>query len=217
MSVGVIGLGAGTLAAYARKDDVYDFWDIDPKVIRVATNTFTYVAEALGRVNLILRDGRKALEESKGDYDLLVIDAFTGDGVPAHLLTREAISIYLRRLNARHGLLVVHASARYSRFFPVVEATARSLGYSAVDVTTNISDSTPDRDWDPTPTEYIIVCPPGQLKDIAAWFSEEEDKGRVKHKITTNDSPQIYTQFIWSDDRNASLDVTDFGRFLFGP
>eukprot|EP01035_Chromulina_nebulosa_P065714 gene65714-89900_t len=82
LSVGVIGLGAGTLAAYARKEDTFDFWDIDPKALRVARENFTYVAESAGKIDLILRDGRKALEESKQDYDVIVLDAFTGDGVP---------------------------------------------------------------------------------------------------------------------------------------
>jgi len=215
MRVGVIGLGAGILSAYARKGDTYDFWDIDPKVIRVAREYFTFVAESAGQINLIQRDGRKALEESRSDYDLLVLDAFTGDGIPSHLLTREAIALYQRRLAARDGLLVVHASTRYTKLFPVVEATARSLGSSTIDVATDISASTNDRDWDPTHTEYLIVCRPQRMKDISGWFAEEEDKGRVKHKVTTVQAPLINTQLIWSDDRNAALDTLELGRFLF--
>ena len=192
MNVGVIGLGAGTLAAYAHKDDTYDFWDIDSKAIRVARENFTFVAEAQGKINPIQRDGRKALEDSKTDYDVLVIDAFTGDGVPSHLLTREAMTVYFQRLAARNGLLVVHTSARYSKFFPVVDATARSLGRSAIGVGTDINAAVieigAERDWDPTHTEYVIVCRPEQTKDVAAWFPEEEDKGRVKHQVTITTS-----------------------------
>jgi hypothetical protein len=217
MRVGVIGLGAGTLAAYARKGDIYDFWDIDPKVIRVAREYFTFVADSAGQINLVLRDGRKALEDSKSDYDVLVVDAFTGDGVPPHLLTREAITVYQRRLAARDGLLVVHASTRYSRLFPVVEATARTLGRSTIDVVTDITANTADRDWDPTHTEYLIVCRPEEMNDISAWFPEEEDKGRVKHKVTTIQSPLINSQLVWSDGRNAAIDSFELGRFLFEP
>ena len=217
MRVGVVGLGAGILSAYARKGDTYDFWDIDPKAIRIAREYFTFVTESAGQINLIQRDGRKALEESRSEYDVLVLDAFTGDGIPAHLLTREAIALYQRRLAARDGLLLVNASTRYSRLFPVVEATARSLGHATLDVITDISASTNDRDWDPTHTEYLIVCRPARTKDISGWFAEEEDKGRVKHAVTTVQAPLINTQLIWSDDRNAALDTLDLGRFLFEP
>jgi hypothetical protein len=217
MRVGVIGLGAGTLAAYARKDDTYDFWDIDPKALRVAREYFTFVADSAGKVNLVLRDGRKALEESRSDYDVLLVDAFTGDGIPSHLLTREAITLYQRRLAARDGLLIVHASTRYSKLFPVVEATARTLGSSTLDVITDISASTTDRDWDPTHTEYLIVCRPERVPAIAAWFPSDEDKGRVKREVTTVQSPLTNSQLTWSDDRNASIDALELNRFLFDP
>ena len=216
MRVGVIGLGAGTLAAYARKGDTYDFWEIDPQVVRVAHEFFTYVADSSGQINLVLRDGRKAIEESKSDYDVLVVDAFTGDGVPAHLLTREAMAQYSRRLAVRDGLLLVHASTRYTRLFPVVEATARAVGRAAIDVATDISASTSDQDWDPTHTEYIIVCKPDAVGTISGWFPAEEDKGRVKRELTVVQSPLVNSQLIWSDDRNAAIDAFELNRFLFG-
>ena len=219
MRVGVIGLGAGTLAAYARRGDTYDFWDIDPKSIRVAKEHFTFVAEAAGKINLIRRDGRKALEESRENYDVLVLDAFTGDGVPSHLLTREAMAIYMRRLSTKNGLLLVHCSSRYSRYFPVIEATARSLNFTAVDVHTEIkrdvTEPGKERDWDPTPTEYVIITKPEQAKDVASWFLDEEDNGRVKHTVNTLTSPLVHYDLIWSDDRNADIDVLNLGRFLF--
>jgi len=215
LRVGVIGLGAGTLAAYSRSGDTYDFWDIDPKSLRIARENFTFISEASGEIHLILRDGRKALENSSTDYDLIVIDAFTGDGVPSHLLTREAFSSYLRRLSAKRGLLVIHASTRYSNLFPVIEATARTLGRSSLGVVTEISDSAETRDWDPARTEYVIVAPQGSLKQIAAWFPAEEDDGRVKRTLATVDAPLIQQRLIWSDDRNAAIDAFDLGRFLF--
>lgn len=221
MTVGVIGLGAGTLAAYARPGDTLDFFDIDPKAIRVAQENFTFVIDArnLGaKVNLIQRDGRKALDDSHTNYDVLVIDAFTGDGVPPHLLTREAMGIYARRLNAKNGLLLVHASSRYSHFYPVVEATARSLGLSAIAVHTDIkgdvTEPGKERDWDPTSTDYIIISKPELTKELVTWFPDSEDGGRVKHLVTTVTSPLINSQLIWTDDRNAAIDVLELGRFL---
>lgn len=215
ISVGVVGLGAGTLAAYARKEDSVDFWDIDPKALRVARENFTYVAESPGKIDLILRDGRKALEESKKDYDVIVIDAFTGDGVPSHLLTREAMTVYFKRLAARNGLLVVHASTRYSKLFPVVEATARTLGRSSLGVVTEITSSTDTRDWDATRTEYIVVGSLEVMRPLAAWFPLEENPERIRRTLTVVNAPLIERQLIWSDDRNAALDAFDLGQFLF--
>ena len=146
-----------------------------------------------------------------------MIDAFTGDGVPSHLLTSEAMALYFRRLAVRDGLLLVHASTRYSMLFPVVEATARSINLTAIDVITDISSDQPDRDWDPTHTEYIVVCRPEQAKDIAAWFPVDEEKGRVKRLVRTADSPLYDPQYIWTDDRNAALDTLKLGQFLFSP
>lgn len=217
MRVGTIGLGAGTLAAYARPGDTYDFWDIDPKSIRIARSNFTFVAESAGKINLLERDGRQGLEESKADYDLIIVDAFTGSGVPSHLLTTEAINLYFRRLSARDGLLLVNVSTRYTRLFPIIEATARATGHAAIHVVTDITDSLTNRDWDPTHTEYVVVCRPEQARDIALWFPIEEEKGRIRRYVGMVDSPLVNSQLVWSDDRTAALDTVDLGVFLFSP
>ena len=160
----------------------------------------------------------KAKSGKTYDYDVLVIDAFTGDGVPSHLLTREALAIYIRRLATKDGILLIHASSRYSNFYPVVEETARSQGLAAIAVHTEIkkdvTEPGKERDWDPTPTDYIIITKPGQTKDVAAWFPDEEDGGRVKHTVNSVTSPLVHSQLIWSDDRNAAIDVLELGRFL---
>jgi hypothetical protein len=219
MSVAVIGVGAGTLAAYARAGDTYDFWDADPQALAIARESFSYIANSAGRINLVAGDGSKALESSTTDYDLIVIDVFNGcgDTLPEYLLTREALAIYLRRLGPRDGLLVVQAATRYSNFFPVVEATARTVGRSAIEVVTDISASTPERDWDATRTDYIVVCRLEQMKTIAAWFPVEEDNGRVKRAISTIQSNQIPIQEVWSDGRSAAIDTLDLSRFLLEP
>jgi spermidine synthase len=217
LNVGVIGLGAGTLAAYARKEDTFHFWDIDPKSLRVARENFTYVAESAGKIDLILRDGRKALEESKTDYDVIVIDAFTGDGIPSHLLTREAMTVYFQRLAKRNGLLVVHAATRYSSLFPVVDATARTLGRATIDVVTEITASTDTRDWDATRTEYIIVGQLETMRTLPAWFPLEEDPDRIRRTLTVTNSPLIPQNLIWSDERNAAIDAFELSQFLFAP
>jgi hypothetical protein len=217
MNVGLIGLGAGTIAAYSRKGDVYDFWDIDPKALRTARESFTFIADARGRITTTLRDGRKGLEKNSTDYDVIVLDAFSGDGIPAHLITREAMKVYMDRLSARDGILLVHASSRYSRLFPVVAATARTLDWSSVDVATEITESAAASDWDPTPTEYIIACRADKMPTVAGWFPAEEDKGRVKHTLVKEPTAPPDPRLIWTDERNASIDVLDLGKFLFQP
>ncbi|HTB81626.1 MAG TPA: fused MFS/spermidine synthase [Opitutaceae bacterium] len=212
----VVGLGAGTLAAYARPGDSIDFWDIDPKAIRIARDFFTYISDSRGQINIQQRDGRKGLEASHTDYDLIVIDAFTGDGIPAHLLTREALAAYFSRLDNRHGLLAIHATNRYSTLFPIIGATAHSLGWSALNVFTEISSTAETRDWDATNTQYILLCRPEQLARITAWLPAEEDDGRVKRTLTEYAPEPPGSTIVWTDERHAALDALDLRRYLFG-
>ena len=213
--VGVIGLGAGTIAAYARPADQIDFWDIDPKVIRVARDFFTFVADSPGRIEIAPTDGRKGLEASPRDYNVIVIDAFSGDGVPPHLLTREALATYFQRLDRRQGILAIHATNRYSNVFPIVGATAHTLGWTAVKVVTEISEDAAARDWDHTQTEYILVCRPAQLPQVSGWLPAEEDEGRVKRTVTPYVPEPPGSTIVWTDDRHAALDSLDLQRYLF--
>lgn len=216
LRIGSVGLGAGTLAAYARPEDRIDFWDIDPKSIRVAREYFTFVGDSAGTIELIQADGRKALQASADDYDLLLIDAFTGDAIPSHLLTREAIGLFFERLAARDGLLLYHVSSRSADYFPVLEATARSLGLAAIAVSTDIREATDDTDWDPTHTDYVILCRPARFFETLTWFPPNPEDGRVTRQLRANDSPAINPRKIWTDDRNATLDALDVGKYLFG-
>lgn len=216
MRIGVVGLGAGTLAAYARPSDTVDFWDIDPKVTRVARVLFTFISGCLGQVQLEQADGRRALAATAEDYDLIVIDAFCGDAIPAHLLTREALAIYLRRLEKRQGLLVIHASNRYSTIFPIVGATARSLDLTAVSVVSTVSKTTDTRDWDSVgiPVQYIVLCRGAEVEKIKGWLPAEEDDGRVKREVTVYASRPDEGAVEWTDDRHAVIESIDMARYL---
>lgn len=129
-SIGVIGLGAGSMAAYAQPGERWTFYDIDPSVLRIAqdTNFFTYLARsAAAETKLVEGDARLRLREAAdGGYDLLVLDAFSSDAIPVHLLTREAVTLYLRKL-APGGLLAFHISNRYLDLEPVVANLAADL------------------------------------------------------------------------------------------
>ncbi|MEE2756211.1 MAG: fused MFS/spermidine synthase [Myxococcota bacterium] len=120
--VGVLGLGVGTLSAYSRPGDSYTFFELNPLVVDIAKTHFSYLKEARGIVKIVVGDGRKSLERmSKGAFDLLIIDAFTGDAIPAHLLTEEAFSIYAHRLRS-DGLLAINVSNRHANLRRVVES-----------------------------------------------------------------------------------------------
>ncbi len=124
--VAVIGLGAGSLAAYGRAGEQWTFYEIDPDIARLAQDTsyFTYLHDSPARVKIVLGDGRLSMLKAPREYyDLIVLDAFTSDAIPIHLLTSEALSVYLSRL-APDGVLLFHLSNRYLDLEPVV---ARSI------------------------------------------------------------------------------------------
>jgi SAM-dependent methyltransferase len=125
--VGVVGLGAGTLAAYGRPGDVFRFYDINPKVVELARSEFSFLKDSPAKVEVQLGDARLSLErEPKWDFDVLALDAFSSDAIPVHLLTVEAFRAYLRQLRPG-GVLAVHISNRYLDLVPVVQQAARRL------------------------------------------------------------------------------------------
>ncbi|HUI99504.1 MAG TPA: fused MFS/spermidine synthase [Usitatibacter sp.] len=126
--VGVIGLGAGTLAAYARADDAYRFYDIDPAVPRVANTWFTYLRDSPGKIDVVLGDARLSLErEPPQRFDVLAVDAFSGDSIPVHLITEEAVKAYLRHMKPG-GVIAFHVSNRFLDLKPVLLAIAAKEG-----------------------------------------------------------------------------------------
>jgi hypothetical protein len=125
LRVGAVGLGVGTLATYAEPGHTLRFYEINPNVERLANRYFSFLADCVGRVETIIGDARLMLErEAAQDFDVLVLDAFSGDAVPAHLLTREAFAVYLRHLRAE-GVLAVNITNRHLDLAPVVLGLAR--------------------------------------------------------------------------------------------
>jgi SAM-dependent methyltransferase len=126
--VGVVGLGAGSLAVYADADDTYRFYDIDPSVIQVARKWFTYLGDAPGKMETVLGDARLSMErEPPQGYDVLAVDAFSGDSIPVHLITVEAFSEYLRHLKPE-GVIAFHVSNRFLDLKPVLLAISEKHG-----------------------------------------------------------------------------------------
>ena len=136
LNLGVVGLGIGTSAAWTEKGDRLRFFEIDPVVDELARTYFSYLEDAPAPVDVVLGDARLSLyrEDKRGDtplYDALVIDAFSGDAIPLHLLTREALSLYRRRL-AKDGILALHISNRYLNLKPLVFGLADDARISAM-------------------------------------------------------------------------------------
>ena len=131
LRVGVIGLGAGTLAAYGQPGDVFRFYEINPAVTDLARTYFTYLKDSAAAVEVAVGDARLVLErESPQNFDLLAVDAFSSDAIPVHLLTGEAAAVYRRHLRS-DALLLFHISNQSLDLWPVTRALAARLGWSA--------------------------------------------------------------------------------------
>src|SRR5205085_9621427 len=139
MRVGAIGLGIGTIAAYSRPGDVYRFYEINPAVIRLAEGEggyFTYLTDAPARIEIAAGDARLSLEAeaAQGDFqkfDVLFVDAFNGDSIPVHLLTKEAMSLYLSHLRGPDSVIGVNATNLAIDLSPVVAGLAQLYGLKA--------------------------------------------------------------------------------------
>ncbi len=134
LTIGVVGLGTGSVACYARPGDHFTFYEIDPLVATLARDErlFTYLANCTPDVPIIIGDARLSLErESAARYDVLILDAFSSDAIPVHLLTREAMKLYLSRLTPS-GVLAIHISNRYLNLRPAVANLAADAGVPAL-------------------------------------------------------------------------------------
>jgi hypothetical protein len=132
LNVGVIGLGAGTLAAYARPGDRYKFYEINPLVVQLAHQEFTFLRDSAAKIDIVMGDGRLSLEQEPPQaFHVLAVDAFSGDSIPVHLLTRQAFELYFRHLQP-DGVLAMHISNQYLNLAPVVAGAAAGLSKEAV-------------------------------------------------------------------------------------
>ncbi|HEU4440558.1 MAG TPA: fused MFS/spermidine synthase [Burkholderiales bacterium] len=156
LKVGIIGLGAGVVAAWMKPGDALVFYEISPRVIDIAQREFTFLQDTSAKTEVVLGDGRLSLErEPPRLYDVMGIDAFSGDSIPMHLVTREAMAIYLKHLKP-DGVIVFQATNRFIDLLPVVKRLAAEFGLQAM----NVSDS-PDgaegADYWYSSTDQVIV------------------------------------------------------------
>ena len=139
-NIGVVGLGVGTLATYGTKHDTIRFYEINPEVIRMANQYFWFLQDTAAETEMIPGDARLSLEhEALQNYDILVLDAFSGDAIPTHLLTEESVRLYVRHLK-QNGLLCVHISNLHFDLRPVILGLAESQKLHVVSVQANKND-----------------------------------------------------------------------------
>ena len=132
LKVGILGLGAGAVTVYARQQDHWRMYEINPMVPEIARREFSYLADSPAKIDVVLGDGRLAIErEAAQGYDLLAMDAFSSDSVPAHLITSEAISAYQRHLKP-DAILAIHVSNRFLDLAPVIRELAVKHGFHGV-------------------------------------------------------------------------------------
>jgi SAM-dependent methyltransferase len=165
LAVGVIGLGAGVIAAWMKPGDRLVFYEISPRVVDIAQREFSFLQDTSAKTEIVLGDGRLSLErEPPRGYDVLGIDAFSGDSIPMHLVTREAMAIYLKHLKP-DGVIVFQATNRFVDLLPVVKRLAAELGLEAM----NVSDEPEGVDgaeyWYSS-TDQIIVT---RNRKLLAW------------------------------------------------
>lgn len=190
--VGVIGLGTGTLAAYGRRGDAFRFYDIDPRVLEVAQSEFTYLTDTPATIELVLGDARLSMErEPPQQFDVLAVDAFSGDAIPVHLITREALGAYLRHVKP-DGIVAFHVSNRFLDLVPVVARLAREHGVHAV----LVNDEPDEDDSLRSKSDWVLVSRDAQV----LGHPSIADAGAVP----AEDRPEWRT---WTDDYSNLIQI----------
>jgi hypothetical protein len=193
LKIGSVGLGVGTIAAFGKAGDTLVFYEINPEVIALSEGpipTFTYLHESPADVAIVPGDARLALErEAPREYDVLAVDAFSSDAIPVHLLTREAILVYLRHLRGPDSVVALHVSNRYLDLKPVTQGLAARLGlYATLVVSFGLDDAWPS-DWvlltrgtglrDDPEVEPVSVALSLDAPGLPAWTDSHSDLLRL--------------------------------------
>lgn len=190
LNMGIIGLGSGTLAAYGKKGDKITFYEINPQVVKIANDEFTYLKNSNAETNVVLGDGRLSLQneirENKEKYDILVLDAFSDDSIPLHLLTREAFDVYLKRLKNPSGTIAFHISNRYVDLKPVLIKAADyyRLNYGFI--------YSHDNDLLNQSSEWALLSYDKKLLEVPVIASKINNKNRKEISLWTDDYSNLF-------------------------
>lgn len=184
-NIAVIGLGTGTIAAYGRSGDSIQFFEINPQVIFVAKSQFSYIRDSPADITITQGDGRRILSNMNNKFDVIVVDAFSGDSIPTHLLTTQAFELYSEHL-AQNGLLAFHISNRYLELGPLVNSLCAFIGFEAREI-----DSASD------PSQGIYA---------AKWVLSSKDNTFFTNKeiiMSARTIPRIRRSRLWTDDYSS--------------
>ncbi len=196
--VGIVGLGAGALAAYAQPGQDWTFYEIDPAVKRIAENRryFTFLSTCRGRVRVELGDARLQLQKSEDKFGVLIVDAFGSDAIPTHLLTREALNLYRDRLQD-HGVLAFHISNEYLDLEPVLANLAASMAPPLLAfVCEDRAVSDDDRSQGKYPSVWLVMArAESDLDGLRANLPWRRAQPRPDSRIWTDDHTNLFQAF----------------------
>jgi hypothetical protein len=201
LSVGLVGLGTGALVAYARPGDHWLAYEIDPVVDRLARDPrwFTYIHDAPVPLRTVLGDGRLSLAaDTTQKFDVLVLDAYSSDAIPVHLLTREAMRLYVERL-APGGVLAFNLSNRHLDLRPVLAALAKDQG-----LVSRLHD-----DLDVTPEQFVAGRFPARVAVVARTL---EDLGGIARDPRWIEPRTRADLELWTDDHSSLLPIYRSGQ-----
>jgi SAM-dependent methyltransferase len=201
--VAIVGLGTGTIACYGSPGQHFTFFEIDPAVERIARDRryFTFLNDCSANIDVVIGDARLSLTRvTDPHYDLMVLDAFSSDAIPIHLLTKEALKLYLSRL-ADGGILAFHISNRYLDLRPVLGNLAQDSNLTClVREDTELGDA--EQKTQKAPSIWVVMS--RQSSDLGGLISDHRWKplqGRKGAKLWTDDFSNIPSVFIWSSIR----------------
>jgi hypothetical protein len=187
-NIGVIGLGTGTIAAYGQPGDRIEFYEINPAVPAIAYNLFTYLRDSAATIDVVEGDARTSMAaESPRNFDVLVVDAFSGDAIPLHLLTSQAVALYRRHLTPG-GILAFHISNHHVDLEPEIALLAKAAGMQAMRVS-----SAGNQETGEFSATWML------LTDNAEFFSLPAVRSRIRKPV---ENPSVH---LWTDDYSSLL------------
>jgi hypothetical protein len=195
LKIGVVGLGVGTVSAYGRPGDTIRFYEINPEVIRLAAELFSYNADSEARIEVVLGDARVQLEheltqQGSQGFDVLAIDAFSSDAIPIHLITREAVEVYWKHL-AKDGILAFHISNRSLDLTPVTRALGEVCDCEALrtqspeDVSKGVKRAT----WVLLTSNRAFLDSPAVREAAVPWTDNDQPSldGRLRQPLASSE------------------------------